>query len=294
MDLRALKTFQMVVKAGSFQQAAQELQYVQSTVTMQIKKLEADLGVTLFQRGKKLTLTEAGRLLLEHSSPLLHNVEVVEQTMREVARGEAGVVRVGCIEPTASRRFSPLISEFCSARPNVSLIVESSSTRVLSNRVLIGDLDFAICSQPQTLGDAEFEPLFSEPIGVILPITHPLAAQEHIQWADLQKVRMLHASTNCQYRWKLDNALLQRSQTLPNTLEVAGSYELMMQLVEQGLGVAFAPTVYADIAPDKLVCRPICDVKIDLPVGLYYRRDNLPLGIASSAFVDHIRTHLKP
>jgi LysR family transcriptional regulator, regulator of the ytmI operon len=292
MDLRALKTFQTVVKVGSFQQAAQELQYVQSTVTMQIKKLEADLGVTLFHRGKNLTLTEAGRLLLGHASPLLHNVEIVEQAMREVSIGEAGFVRVGCIEPTASRRFSQLVREFCATRPHVSMSFEVMSTKMLTERVLAGELDFAICSLPDIPGEYEFEPIFTESLSLILSMAHPLAEKEFVRWSDLTEERILYASLNCQYRCRLDNCLLQLKQTLPSTMQVAGSYEVMMQFVQHGMGLAFAPSIYAGTAPDHLVSREIEDVSLDLPIGLLRRREAIPLGNAASAFYLHIRSHL--
>lgn len=59
MDLKTLKTFQMIVKYGSFIRTAQEMNYAQSTVTMQIQKLESELGVQLIERGKEIGLTEA-------------------------------------------------------------------------------------------------------------------------------------------------------------------------------------------------------------------------------------------
>lgn len=293
MDLRALKTFQMIVKTGSFQQAAHELQYVQSTVTMQIKKLETDLGVTLFQRGKKLTLTEAGRLLLQHASPLLHNVEVIEQAMREVSLGDAGHVRIGCIEPTASRRLSPLVRDFCADRPRVSFTIEVSSTKALSERVQSGDLDFAICSVHDISGEYSFEPIFVEPLSLLLPSTHRLTAQSFVEWSDLEGERILYASPNCQYRRRLDNALMQLNHTLPTVLEVAGSYELMIQLVQQGLGLAFAPTLFTNYDPEHVVSRRIEDVSLDLPVGLLRRRESAPLGNAAAAFAEYLLTHLK-
>ena len=71
MDLKSVKTFETIARLGSFQKAADELKYVQSTVTMQIQKLESDLGVKLFERGRKIQLTEAGRVFFEKADLLL-------------------------------------------------------------------------------------------------------------------------------------------------------------------------------------------------------------------------------
>lgn len=70
MDFKTLKTFHKIVACGSFNRAAEELNYAQSTVTMQIKKLEEDLGIRLLERGKTFRLTEAGRLFLKKAAIL--------------------------------------------------------------------------------------------------------------------------------------------------------------------------------------------------------------------------------
>src|SRR5215813_11612358 len=102
MELRHLQTFQAVVRAGSFLQAAEELQYAQSTITLHIQQLEADLGVKLFARqGKRVHLTEAGRSLREQADHLLEYVATLQQNMADLVSGEAGHVRLGAVEPTA-------------------------------------------------------------------------------------------------------------------------------------------------------------------------------------------------
>ncbi|MFD0681361.1 MULTISPECIES: LysR family transcriptional regulator [unclassified Paenibacillus] len=90
MDLKTLKTFQMIVTYGSFIRAAEEMNYAQSTVTMQIQKLESDLGVQLIERGKKIQLTEVGRLFHERSLHIVKDLEQLQNTMSDMQLGEAG------------------------------------------------------------------------------------------------------------------------------------------------------------------------------------------------------------
>lgn len=112
MDLRTIKTFKTVVKYGSFQRAAEELNYAQSTVTTHIKNLEDELGVTLLKRGKTLQLTEAGRLLSEKGEFLLKGFENLQSSLQELVQGESGIIRIGVMEPTASYRLPPLLASF--------------------------------------------------------------------------------------------------------------------------------------------------------------------------------------
>lgn len=98
MDLKTLKTFQMIVKYGSFVRAAEEMNYVQSTVTMQIQKLESDLGVQLIERGKKIQLTEAGRLFHDQSLQIVKSMEQLQTNLSDLKLGEAGNIRIGVTE----------------------------------------------------------------------------------------------------------------------------------------------------------------------------------------------------
>ncbi len=102
MDLKAVKTFHRIVALGGFNRAAEELNYAQSTVTMQIQKLEAELGARLIERGKTFELTEAGRLFLEQSAPIVRDIDQLQDTITGLALGETGDVRLGVVEPIAS------------------------------------------------------------------------------------------------------------------------------------------------------------------------------------------------
>src|SRR5579862_5042020 len=114
MELRHIYTFQAIVKEGSFLKAAEKLMYAQSTITLHIQQLEAELGVKLFARqGKKVQLTEAGRSLRDQADHLLDYVATLQQNMADLVSGEAGHVRLGAVEPTASLRLPPLLVEYC-------------------------------------------------------------------------------------------------------------------------------------------------------------------------------------
>ncbi|BBH23648.1 hypothetical protein Back11_49930 [Paenibacillus baekrokdamisoli] len=162
MDLKTLKTFQMIVKYGSFVRAAEEMNYVQSTVTMQIQKLESDLGVQLIERGKKLQLTEAGRLFHEQSLQIIKNMEQLQSNLSDLQLGEAGNIRIGVTEPTASHRLPRIVARFMSEFPNIRISVEFANTPTISERLLKGELDFALCSAPDLGSELYFEPLFKK------------------------------------------------------------------------------------------------------------------------------------
>ncbi len=119
------------------------------------------MGVKLFARqGKKMQLTEAGRSLCNQADYLLNYVATLQQHMADLVGSEAGHVRLGAVEPTASLRLPPLLVEFCNACPKVRLSLEVSGTQGISSRVADGALDLGICPPPAAQPALLFEPLF--------------------------------------------------------------------------------------------------------------------------------------
>ncbi|MBF2482516.1 LysR family transcriptional regulator, partial [Listeria seeligeri] len=98
MEFRTIKTFYTVVNTGSFQRAAEVLNYSQPTISMRIKQLEQDLDVQLFERGKILKLTHAGRLFYERAGQLIAQYEVLDHTIFDLKNGNAGLIKVGISE----------------------------------------------------------------------------------------------------------------------------------------------------------------------------------------------------
>jgi LysR family transcriptional regulator, regulator of the ytmI operon len=245
MDLKTLKTFHMIVKYGSFIRAAEEMNYVQSTVTMQIQKLESELGVQLIERGergKKTRLTEAGRLFYEESLPIVKNMEQLQLNLSELQFGERGHIRLGVTEPTASYRLPSILKRFLSEFPKIHISVDIANTPTMSERVFKGDLDLALCTSPVLGSDLYFEPLFQENFVVLMPQNHPLAQQAVITPEDLRRYRLLITSETCPYRRKLEMVLQESGNSPTDTMEI-GSMTALKYYVESGLGIALVPEI---------------------------------------------------
>lgn len=292
MDIRALKTFQTIVKRGSFQRAAEELQYVQSTVTMQIQKLESDLGVKLFERGKKGKLTDAGHLLLKEAAQILNGVDALRMTMRDFGEGEAGIIRMGAIEPTASFCLPSLLVPFCSERPKVQLSLEVGNTTTISQRVAEGELDFGICSIPEATANVSFEAWYTEPLGLLLPASHHLTKQAQIHTNDLAGQRLLLTGRYCPYRKQLESFLMERGTNPYSGIEI-GSVEALKQLVKNNLGIAIVPVLAASPPPAGTVFRMMEDFQPSYTVGLVQRSEEYVRGRGVESLVNMLRSQLR-
>ncbi|GKS13767.1 transcriptional regulator [Paenibacillus chitinolyticus] len=292
MDLRALKTFEACVRLGHFLKAAEELQYAPSTVTLQIQRLEADLGVSLFVRdGKRVIVTEAGRWLHNEASVLLKSIGTMRQTVSDIAAGDNGSVRFAAIEPVASQRLATVIADFCKIRPKVELTMEVSGSRTIAERVRAGELEFGVCSSPPSKLMLGFEPLIEERLGVMLNRNHPLADQDSITASDLAGLTVLVKEPTCIYR-ELWETAYPTGRNQFSCIEV-GSFFVIQQMVKAEFGIGIVP-IYGGLEQEgSLVIRPIADLNPVVTIGIAYKDKNY-LGKAALLLMEAIRGIREP
>jgi LysR family transcriptional regulator, regulator of the ytmI operon len=293
MEFRHLQTFQAIVREGSFLKAAEKLQYAQSTITLHIQQLEAELGVKLFaRRGKRTELTVAGRTLQEHADYLLHRAANLQQTMRDLVAGEAGHLRIGAIEPVASVHLPALLTQFCYEHPQVRLTLEVGVTQVISQRVATGALDVAICSPPNANLDLVFELLFQDPIAVLIPETHRFATYDRIEIPALAGERLILTEEHCPYRNILEKALLPHGINPFSGIEVM-SLEAIKQMVKCGLGVGVMPAAAIASPPANTVTRTIAELELQLPVGIIFQPEASFPGSTLQLLISELKNRLK-
>lgn len=294
MDLKTLRTFQLIVKYGSFARAAKEMNYVQSTVTIQIQKLESDLGVQLIDRGKskEFRLTEAGRLFHEQSMQIVKNMEQIQTSLTDLQSGETGHVRIGVTEPTGSYRIPRMLKEFMTMYPKIRIAVEFGNTPMLSERILRGELDLALCSAPDLGTDLYYEPLFKETFVAIMPENHPLALKVLLSPEDIQGHCLLITSETCPYRKKLEMVMKDTGTPMIDTLEI-GSMTALKSFVESGLGIALIPKIIAEPASMGTTIRPISGSRIDMTFGILCKASSYPLQSASQKLYQYLRLQLR-
>lgn len=291
VDLRALKTFHTIVKRGGFQKAAEALQYAQSTVTIQIQKLESDLGVKLFSRyGKRVQLTEEGRLLSHEAESLLNSVDDIKKLLETASTGYAGRVRIAANEPTASMRMPSIIADYCVKRPNVQLSMEVGGTDMIAAKVAEGKVDFGICSPVPSQTELVYEPLLQERFVLLMSGTNPLADQPYVSLHDLSTQRILMKEQTCHYRAMIEWSLMGKVDHLFTGIEV-GSFEAMKGMVQANLGIAFVPAVTVAELPPGTTTRDLVGADLRLSIGLLYRT-NTNMGKAASALLQACRTGL--
>jgi DNA-binding transcriptional LysR family regulator len=184
-ELRQLRYFLAVAEEGSLTRAAARLHIAQQSLSEQIRTLEAQLGVTLFERSSRgMVLTDVGAVLLREAKPVLARAERAAEAVRRAARGEQGELRVGFLSTVANYFMPPVVRAFRERHPGVRLHTEDLTIAALVAGVRDGTLDAGL-GRPPLVDDLATEVVLREPVAAVLPEGHRLAGRTELTLADL-------------------------------------------------------------------------------------------------------------
>lgn len=195
MRLDYLRYFNHLAKVLNFTKAAEDLFVAQPTLSVAIKRMEQELGVKLFKRGKgssRIELTESGAAYYEYVSLALNNLDTGLRVAREI-QGEANsLVRVGTVYSMQGINWSQAMQAFLSKKSNPPKIsIEQSYSPELIARLRKGELDVVFAARMDDLDDLNYIYVWSQPLVLGVHKNHPLAKREKIALDDLKKYEIL-------------------------------------------------------------------------------------------------------
>lgn len=277
-DLRQLRYFVAVAEEGHVGRAAQRLGIAQPPLSQQMQRLEARLGVALFDRSRRrVALTDAGRVLLGEARALLAQADRVQELARQAAAGDAGTLRLGFVASAAYAVLPPLVRLFRERHPHVLLDVAELSTGEQLEAVRAGTLDAGIVRAPATGADLQSLPLVDEPLRAALPDVHPLAGREAVPLSALAgEPFVLFARENNPPFYDDVLAACRAAGFSPRVVQVAHSMPTIASLVAGGLGVALVPAAMDRLHLPGVAYRPLTGSAPRRALALMWRRD--PVG----------------
>ncbi|WP_245524527.1 LysR family transcriptional regulator [Methylobacterium nonmethylotrophicum] len=211
-----------------------------SNVTTRIKQLEERVGAALFRRqGRGLILTEAGRTLLGHAEKLLQLADLAEREMR--GGSVRGVLRLGSLESAAGARLPPILSAFYARYPDVTIELQTGTTRALLRQLERYEVEAAFVSEPFERQDLNAVPVFQEELVLI---TAKGAALPGAGPGRQAQVAFPHG---CSYRQRLVEWLAESGGSPDRILEMS-SYHAIVACVAAGTGTAIVPASVLDHA----------------------------------------------
>ena len=246
MNLRDLKYVVAVAETHHFGKAAERCFVSQPTLSGQIKKLEDELGITIFERtNRSVEITPVGKSIVSHAREILEQVGVIEQLAQSHQDPLAGPLRIGAI-PTLSPYLVPLILlPLKKQYPQMKLVLSEELTDILLERLRNHEIDAALLATPVDEPDLETVPLFDEPFWIAYPRKHVFYTKEKITRADLDDENLLLlAEGHCLAKQAMDICHIQERESQGEMADLrAASLETLIQLVRAGFGVTLVPAL---------------------------------------------------
>ena len=239
MELHYLRTLKVITESGSFSEAADKLNYSRSTVTFQVRQLEKDFGISLFERfGKKMRLTHEGQAILPYVNEILASYDQI------LISGNAEVhkLRIAVSESLLTYRFQPIIQTFREVMPLVDLEIQTGACYNINRILLDGISDLAI---HYDVGQTESN-IFSKILAEypLVFFGSPLLSDVERDFSTPNQKKTLSfvvLELDGPYRHAIDQILLERNITLSNDM-VIGSVAAIVQCTKMQLGISVLPT----------------------------------------------------
>ena len=236
LTLRQLRVFEAVARHLNFSRAAEELHLSQPAVSMQIKQLEDNSGLPLFEQiGKRIYLTEAGRELFQYSRSIAQQLQELEAVLDQMKGLERGKLNLSVV--STANYFAPqLLAKFCQQYNKVAVRLSVSNREVVLNQLADNETDLAIMGQPPEGLDIIAESFMENPLVVIAPPHHRLARQRKIPRARLQQEIFVLREAGSGTRSAMERFFAEHRIKLNTGMEM-GTNEAIKQAVQAGMGL---------------------------------------------------------
>ncbi|URZ08921.1 LysR family transcriptional regulator [Clostridium felsineum] len=255
MDFKQLNTFITIGKYQSFTEAASVLNYAQSTVTTQIKILEEELQVKLFERiGKKVTLTYEGKKLLPYAKQMIKLSHEIKNVVIDDEK-PSGTLTIGAAESLCVLRLPFILKEYRRLYPDVEVSLKFGSCADFRHFLKDNIIDVAF-SLGTKIDSNEFisEIEFDEPMVLLAYPGHPLIEKDIVYPEDIAEEPLILTEMGCSYRAVFEN-ILSSYNIKPKLVLETGSVQAIKQFTMSGLGITLLPRVAVEeeIKDGKLV-----------------------------------------
>ena len=275
MDFKNLNTFIHVAELNSFTKAAEVLGYSQSTISFQIKQLESELNVQLFERiNHTIALTEKGKEVLNYAHQMKKLTQEIKETM-QTEQEIKGNVRLAMADSLCNSLFSDNFLDFRKQHPGISLKIIPAGTEEMFRLINHNEVD-AILTLDNHIYNTEYKIVKEEKVGVhfVAGANSSLAQSKSISIPELIRYPFILTEKGMSYRRLMDEKLAEISLEIQPVLEI-GSTSLICSLIEQGAGISFLPDYVTakSIADGKMVYLNVDDFEIEVWKQLLYHRD---------------------
>jgi DNA-binding transcriptional LysR family regulator len=285
MDLNQLEVLAAVAREKSFSRAAEVLNRTQPAVSQAIRRLENEVGETLFDRSSKDgTLTYAGEILLDYARQMLNLRETAHSAIREMRNLHTGKVTISANEHTVFFLL-PLIADFRIRHPMIKVEVQRGVASRIPKEIIAREVELGVISFKPHDDSIRSVSVMSDQLELIVDKTHRFAGRDSVSIKELGGETFIAHNAPSPYRKKVIESF-EKHQTALNIGVELPSLEAIKRLVETGCGVALVPklSANAEVAAGRLHGLSVNEMRLERKLNIIYRK-NTVLSHAASEFL---------
>ncbi|ABG04547.1 transcriptional regulator, LysR family [Rubrobacter xylanophilus DSM 9941] len=276
MELRHLRYFVAVAEEMSFNRAARRLRMAQPPLSTQIRQLEKELGVRLFDRTSRgVRLTEAGTLLLEEARRLFVQLDQTTRAVQRVGHGEVGRLALGFVPSATNEVLPPILREFTNRFPGVELFLREMRPDMVVQRLHEQQIDAGFLFLPLEDAALHVECISREPLVLALPEAHPLASRRQVRLQEVsEEPFVLPARYPMPGLYGQVTAACRAAGFEPKAVQKdVWLMQTIVGLVAGGLGVALVPASVRNLNRKGVAYRPVRGLSPSVELGMVWRRE---------------------
>ena len=290
MELRQLEYFQMASRLKNITRAAERLRVSQPNITVAIKKLEAELGIQLFDRSQKqLALTPEGAVFLNRIELALRNIQDAVLEVNDYKQLQKGTIKIGIPSMIGAYLFPKIFSSFQKQYSHLDIYLYEEGSMAIREQLERDELDFGIVIISNAAQSLQLLPMSTSQIAACVPENHPLAAKKSIGIQDLTDADLIMLKEGSFLRHLVLDKLKAANIT-PNIVLESNQIETIKGLVSSGVGLAFLLDFIVEGTPG-IKALPL-DEPIFVDVGLAWKKDRY-ISKAAQFFMDFCKNTLK-
>jgi len=291
VELRHLEYFMVLCEELHFTRASEKLGISQPTLSHQIKALENEVGINLFdRRGKKISLTEAGSVLRNQCGKIMSNVKSTYEQINELKYFGKSNLIVGTLSGEINYLVAQTLSEFHKMFPNINIKLIVSDGGIQD--VLHNKLDMVITDLPFDEDQVRTVPLYKEEFYLVVPKNHELAERDKIDLEEIGKYRLIICLQNHHCRQIIDKAFQSLGINLTPIIE-SNTIESILSLVRDGVGFSILSKTLLSLYKEENIHRLlIVNPNLYRRIGIVYHKDK-HLGHSGSRIINLLQEQVK-
>jgi DNA-binding transcriptional LysR family regulator len=290
--LRQFEVFLAVAKAGSFRAAAEAMHLSQPALSQHVAEMERELGTRLFDRlGRKVALTEAGRVLENHAHRLFASLASAREAVADLSGLKRGSLVLGASTTPGIYVLPGMIAAFQKTYPGVALSLRIANSALIEEQIRGNELDLGVVGgHPLRLGEECVAAGLLDELVLIVPPSHPWARRREIQPSLLEGERLLVREEGSATRQVTERALQRAGGHIKASMEL-GHTEAIKQAVMVGLGIAFVSihAIRGEVAVGRLRAVRLKGLRIQRHFHIIHNEART-LSASARAFIELLKT----